>query len=75
MITMGDYEREYEEIAIIAATIVATDSPFGNANAIEPKNNALRKKARQLGADAIIRISYEGDQATGTAIRFTDGGS
>lgn len=70
-ISTGDLSRKYEEIAVINIRSSAWTQ-------IDRLNWKLKIKARELGADAVIRVSYghEGmwgnPTATGTAIRFVE---
>ena len=55
---------EFKEIAIVKAWRDGFQSPDGLVD-------ALRKKAGQLGGDALVRVSFgERDEVTGTVIRF-----
>lgn len=69
-ISTGDVDREYEEIAIISVK-------GGLGAGAEAKNEKLRKRARKLGADAVIRVSCgestpSQTTARGAAVHFVD---
>jgi hypothetical protein len=73
LVTMGDIRREYEEIAVIRATARG----LGNIYASD-LYEALRKEARLLGAQAVIRVQFGSTSAkytsfpwvVGTAIKY-----
>lgn len=72
LLRTSDYaDKKYEEIAVI-------NIRSGSMTHVDQLNESLKQKARELGADAIIRIQYghEGmwgnPTATGTAVKFID---
>ncbi len=70
ILTTGEVKREYEELGIITAQ----QSTWGILT-VEGINAGMRVKARELGADAVIRIDYSGRIgsfviATGTAVKY-----
>jgi len=69
-ISTGDIDRDYVEIAIISVK-------GGMGAGADKKNEKLRMRARKLGADAVIRVTYgestpSQTTARGTAVRFED---
>jgi len=55
----------FKEIAIVKARPEAWKRSTGAAV------DALRKKARQIGGDALVRVSFDqGTDVTGTVVRF-----
>lgn len=73
-------ERPFHELGPIEVS-VRKGSPFVATPDRNEANRALRQKARDMGAEAVIRIRYESGfdviswghiQASGIAIRFTD---
>ena len=73
-------DRAYEELGPIEVT-VRKGSPLVEAPGREHADLALTQKARDMGAEAVIRIKYESGfdamtwghiEANGIAIRFAD---
>lgn len=73
-------ERPFQELGAIEVS-VRKGSPFVDTPDRDEADRALRQKARDMGAEAVIRIQYESDfdiiswghiQASGIGIRFTD---
>ena len=72
-ITTGDVDRPYEEVAVLV--VGAGGGLFrSEGEEVAEMNERLREEARQLGAHAVVRISYEmtaeHPRATGTAVRL-----
>ena len=71
-VTTGDIDVPYEELAVV----VVRPTPWRiqtEASAIADMNERLQAEARQVGAQAVIRVSYDladkQTRATGTAVR------
>lgn len=71
LISTGDIQKKYQELAIINIRSSAWTK-------IDRLNWKLKIKAREIGADAIIRVSYGHESmwgnptATGTAVKFVE---
>ena len=73
-ITTGDIDEPYEEVAVLVVGPKPSWLPQSGAEEVAAMNERLREEARQLGAHAVVRVSYEvtteHPRATGTAIRL-----
>jgi len=52
LLTTKDIDRPYEEVGIISASVTGEGITF------EEMNQRMKEKAREIGADAIIKIEY-----------------
>ncbi len=72
-VTTGDLDVPYEELAVVVARPDASWLGQSEAEKIVTMNEKLRTAARRVGAQAVVRVSYElaGEhvRATGTAVR------
>ena len=74
-VTTGDIDAPYEELAILV--VGAGDGRWFTSDAedVAGMNENLRREARALGAQAVVRVVYEvtaeHPRATGTAVRLT----
>jgi len=76
MLTRGDVEQPYVEIAVIDARAIAWSGDFTEVD------KHLREKARELGGNAVINIKYEiffigspaspAASAVGTVVKIND---
>jgi hypothetical protein len=54
VLTTGEVKRDYEEMALISAYRFSFYSP----GTTQQVNEILREKAREMGANAVVRIQY-----------------
>jgi uncharacterized protein YbjQ (UPF0145 family) len=72
LLTTGEVKRDYEEMALISAAQAASYS-YGSTP--QQLNEILRDKAREMGANAVVRIQYYFGRfgfiyALGTAVKY-----
>lgn len=72
VLTTGEVKREYDEMALIGANTYL----YGMPATLQELNEILRAEAREMGANAIVRIQYyfvgRGNllYALGTAVKY-----
>ncbi|MDT0630608.1 hypothetical protein RQM47_13585 [Rubrivirga sp. S365] len=73
-VTTGDAPGPYEELAVL---VVGPGRSLSDAEEMAVMHARLRREARRLGAQAVVRVAYHnlgenGTKATGTAVRLLD---
>ena len=73
-VTTGDLDAPYEELAIVVVGRGNAGWFPSEAEEVAQMNESLRREARALGAQAVVRVVYditaEHPRATGTAVRL-----